>query len=63
MSIFDDDGGWPNCKSAGCSNKACLALESPYCHPHTLLLMIHSGQNEFFAKAEIERWASVNATP
>lgn len=27
---------WPDCLVAGCPNKCCRALNSAYCHPHTL---------------------------
>jgi len=27
--------GWAECAVLGCSNKRCLALDSPYCYPHT----------------------------
>ncbi len=26
---------WPNCKVEGCLRKCCLALNSPFCFPHT----------------------------
>ncbi len=26
---------WPNCAIEGCPNKACLALDSHLCFPHT----------------------------
>lgn len=26
---------WPDCAIEGCSNKCCLALDSPFCFPHT----------------------------
>lgn len=32
---------WPSCKIDGCRNKCCRRLESPYCHPHTLLKSIY----------------------
>ena len=30
-------GGWPNCATPDCENKACLSLNSPYCYPCTRL--------------------------
>lgn len=27
---------WPDCPVAGCENKCCLRLESPYCYPHSI---------------------------
>ena len=26
---------WPDCAMPGCPNKSCLALNSPFCFPHT----------------------------
>ena len=26
---------WPDCLIPSCPNKCCLALESPYCYPHS----------------------------
>ena len=27
---------WPDCPVPGCKNKRCLALNSVFCHPHTV---------------------------
>lgn len=31
-----DSYHWPFCIIAGCTNRACLKLNSPRCYPHTL---------------------------
>jgi len=28
---------WPKCKMVGCPMRACVAMNSEYCHPHTPL--------------------------
>lgn len=30
-----DMDAWPDCAVEGCLNKCCLALDSPFCFPHT----------------------------
>jgi hypothetical protein len=32
-----DISGWPMCAVDGCPNHCCLALESKYCWPHTII--------------------------
>ena len=49
------DMGWPDCKIPGCQNHCCRKLESEYCHPHTLLLMIHRRVRKTWAQDELKR--------
>lgn len=35
INIEGDAIHWPFCVIPGCTNRCCLALQSPYCHPHT----------------------------
>jgi hypothetical protein len=44
-------GGWPNCATPDCENKACLSLSSAYCYPCTRL---RDGLTWAEVQAEIE---------
>ncbi|KKK90777.1 hypothetical protein LCGC14_2719640, partial [marine sediment metagenome] len=37
---------WPDCRFPGCRNKCCMALESPLCHPHSILKLIFDNNEQ-----------------
>lgn len=48
---------WPDCRFPGCRNKCCMALESPLCHPHSILKLIfdNNEQTDPFIQSELAR--------